>query len=553
MRHEMLGKLAQQFTWISLAAITCVGLTLLFFEYRQNLMFHAVQTEQVGAVERIQSEFMRQAQAVAMRDLVAVQEGANANISRLIANSLWRGEIAPLIAEADALTNSCPARRSADNCTNGRRVRLENLRTLGRLDKNVRALIQHTAVLKVKVYDLRGITVYSSDPEQIGEDQSFNPGIQNALGGRATSELEYRDSFNTFEGLANKVDVIGTYLPLRVGEEDRIVAVIETYSDVTPFVRQIEETTAAYTRAARANQEQIEARGAATARQVLLRGVMQAIIVAVLLAALFALLLAVVRRAQRIADKQVRERDAAKRHLAHTEKMRALGQMVAGVAHQLNTPLAFSRSNVEMVRAALNKLHPLPAPLIVASEMLDDVMIGIDQMNELVRKLRDFTRLDREPTDSVDLREALGSVVYIARAVMSTKIRIIESYTELPKVNCNVSKLNHAFLNIIMNAAQAIQGEGVITITATSDSDNIEICIRDTGPGIPDDVLPHIFEPHFTTKPPGEGTGLGLSIAADAVADHGGSIRVETQPGAGTAFFIALPAHPARGKHGAAA
>jgi signal transduction histidine kinase len=93
----------------------------------------------------------------------------------------------------------------------------------------------------------------------------------------------------------------------------------------------------------------------------------------------------------------------------------------------------------------------------------------------------------------------------------------------------------------------------VITITATSDSDNIEICIRDTGPGIPDDVLPHIFEPHFTTKPPGEGTGLGLSIAADAVADHGGSIRVETQPGAGTAFFIALPAHPARGKHGAAA
>jgi signal transduction histidine kinase len=237
----------------------------------------------------------------------------------------------------------------------------------------------------------------------------------------------------------------------------------------------------------------------------------------------------------------VRERDAVKRHLAHTEKMRSLGQMVAGVAHQLNTPLAFSRSNVQMVRASLSKLHPLPASLIVASEMLDDVMIGIDQMNELVRKLCDFTRLDREPTDSVDLREPLASVVYIARAVISTRVRVIESYTELPKITCNVSTLNHAFLNIIMNAAQAIQGEGVITITATSDRDNIEICIRDTGPGIPDDVLPHIFEPHFTTKPLGQGTGLGLSIAADAVADHGGSIRVETYPEGGSAFFIALP------------
>jgi two-component system NtrC family sensor kinase len=102
-----------------------------------------------------------------------------------------------------------------------------------------------------------------------------------------------------------------------------------------------------------------------------------------------------------------------------------------------------------------------------------------------------------------------------------------------------------------MNAAQAIQGEGVITITATSDNDRIEICVRDSGPGIPEDVLPHIFEPNFTTKPPGEGTGLGLSIAADAVADHGGSIRVETHAGVGTAFFIMLPVRSAHAKQGA--
>lgn len=544
MRHEMLGKLSQQFTWISLAAITCVGLTLVFFEYRQNLMFHAVQAEQVDSVERIQADFIRQAQAVANRDLIAIQESANANVSRLIANSLWRDEIGPFIEKADkAIANSCPPQQPR-KCALDRRMRLRGLNAFDQLDRKVRALIQHSEVLKVKVYDLRGITVYSSDAEQIGEDQSGNPGIRDALAGRATSELEYKDAFNTFEGVANKVDVIGSYLSLRVAADERIAAVVETYTDVTPFVRRIEETMAAYEKAARANQAEIEARGQANGSQLFWRGVMQAFIVAALLAALFALLVAVVRRAQRIADRQVRERDAVKRHLAHTEKMRSLGQMVAGVAHQLNTPLAFSRSNVQMVRASLSKLHPLPAPLIIASEMLDDVMIGIDQMNELVRKLRDFTRLDREPTDSVDLREPLASVVYIARAVISTKIRVIESYTELPQITCNVSTLNHAFLNIIMNAAQAIQGEGVITITATSDSDNIEICIRDTGPGIPDDVLPHIFEPHFTTKPLGQGTGLGLSIAADAVAEHGGSIRVETYPGGGSAFFIALPVRP---------
>jgi signal transduction histidine kinase len=104
-----------------------------------------------------------------------------------------------------------------------------------------------------------------------------------------------------------------------------------------------------------------------------------------------------------------------------------------------------------------------------------------------------------------------------------------------------VSQLNQAFLNIVMNAAQAIEGDGVIMICSVRRNAFIEVSIRDTGPGIPDDVLPHIFEAHFTTKPAGEGTGLGLSIALDAVTDHGGTITVDTRKGNGTAFLIQLP------------
>jgi signal transduction histidine kinase len=312
-------------------------------------------------------------------------------------------------------------------------------------------------------------------------------------------------------------------------------------TDVTPFVRKIHATGGDYNDAATRNREEIERLGREGRDRVLHTGIIQAAVVALLLAALFVLLVSTVRRAERTAERQARERDAAKRQLAQAEKMTALGQMVAGVAHQLNTPLAFSRSNVEMIRSALARMHPLPPGLVSAPEMLEDVVTGMNQMDELVGKLRDFTRLDREHTGSVDIREALASVAYIARAVVSTKVRIIEAFEEVPPITCNVSQLNQAFLNIVMNAAQAMNGDGVITICATRRNAGVEVTIRDTGPGIPDEVLPHIFEPHFTTKPAGQGTGLGLSIALDAVADHGGTITVDTRKGSGTAFFIQLP------------
>jgi signal transduction histidine kinase len=258
--------------------------------------------------------------------------------------------------------------------------------------------------------------------------------------------------------------------------------------------------------------------------------------------------------------------------------MASLGQMVAGVTHQLNTPLAFSHNNVSMVIEAL-KSFPLPlkvansfakavmaaegdrltinvaqtkaqvasinesdTDVVMLSEMLGDTLMGIDQMRELVENLRDFTRLDRSKVSSFDLNKGLHNVIYLARSVASTSVNIVEEFGELPMLECNPSQLNQVFLNLINNAAQSISGEGTVTVRSSTDGGRIRVDVVDTGSGIPADVLPHIFENYFTTKPSGEGTGLGLAIAQDIVREHGGEIQVATTLGTGSSFSVYFPA-----------
>lgn len=298
-----------------------------------------------------------------------------------------------------------------------------------------------------------------------------------------------------------------------------------------------------------------------------------------LLVVLYVLLLTLVRRAQTTIEREAKGSDATRQRLAHLEKMTTLGQMVAGVAHQLNTPLAFSKNNVIMALQALDQLEgavhrqirhasyltepapddpdtaldPLTADRLTrdlaaamlemreAREMLSDVLMGMEQVNELVDNLRSFARLDRAPTAAVDLNTALGSVCYIARTVISTKVQLERDFQPLPSIRCNVSQLNQVFLNLIKNAAQAIRRSGTITVSTRADERHITVCIRDDGSGIAANVLPHIFEPYFTTKPDGEGTGLGLSIARNIVREHGGDIEVSSELELGTEFRVRLP------------
>lgn len=237
--------------------------------------------------------------------------------------------------------------------------------------------------------------------------------------------------------------------------------------------------------------------------------------------------------------------------LIQSEKMASLGQMVAGVAHEINTPLGYTRSNVETVKESLGGLREI-VPEGEAAEifndlnsLLEDSEHGLAQISELVMSLKNFSRIDRSKTEMFDVNEGLDTALKICHNQMKGRVEIQRAYqADLPRLPCAPSQVNQVFLNILNNAAQAIDGNGIIRVATKSDGDFVQISIRDNGCGMDEQTRAHIFEPFFTTKAVGSGTGLGLSIVFRIIEDHGGSIDVESVPGKGTVFRIKLPLQP---------
>jgi signal transduction histidine kinase len=232
-------------------------------------------------------------------------------------------------------------------------------------------------------------------------------------------------------------------------------------------------------------------------------------------------------------------------HLIQSEKMASLGQMVAGVAHEINTPLGYARSNVQTVRELM---AGLPRPDAATAEMfgdndllLGDAEHGLERISELVLTLKDFSRVDRSRTELFNVNDGLDSALKICNSQIKDRVEVKREYGEVPLIPCAPSQLNQVFLNLVTNAAQAIEGPGSIVLATRARDGQVEIRVRDSGCGMDQDVQAHIFEPFFTTKPVGKGTGLGLSIVFRIVEDHGGSIAVESAPGAGAEFIITLP------------
>ena len=265
--------------------------------------------------------------------------------------------------------------------------------------------------------------------------------------------------------------------------------------------------------------------------------------------------------------------------LIQSEKLSSLGQMVAGIAHEINTPLAYVKSSVDTLAARVpllsqhveqsEKLLAMLQAQDVSEEqigeqfarvaqiaaelkrhnaledvkaMLKDGGFGIAQITEIVINLRNFSRLDRSKVARVDLREGIETTLQIARHALQGKT-IKKAFGPVPPVTCMPSQINQVFMNLIVNAAQATPEEGgVIFIrTAAKDRDHVLVEIADNGKGIPADVLPRIFDPFFTTKEVGKGTGLGLSIVYKIIQQHGGTINVTSKVGVGTRFTVMLP------------
>ncbi|WP_262498870.1 ATP-binding protein [Pseudomonas sp. WS 5011] len=264
--------------------------------------------------------------------------------------------------------------------------------------------------------------------------------------------------------------------------------------------------------------------------------------------------------------------------LVQSEKMASLGQMVAGVAHELNTPLGYVKNNVQLLRelkqpllqladthgTLLDCLHDpecdeprlaaalgeaLDAREQAAPELLkedlqqlfSDTLYGLEQIGELVVGLKNFARLDRAMSEDIDLNDCVRSALVIARNNIKDKAEVTAQLGDLPRIPCAPSQINQVLLNLLTNAAQAMERFGQILVKTWADDDAVFISVQDSGKGMPPEVLAKIFDPFFTTKPVGQGTGLGLSISFKIIQDHGGTIRVASEPGRGTRFLIRLP------------
>lgn len=271
---------------------------------------------------------------------------------------------------------------------------------------------------------------------------------------------------------------------------------------------------------------------------------------------------------QRVLIKKLEE---AHNQLLQSEKLASIGQLAAGVAHEINNPIGFVNSNLGVLKKYVGNLlqiidlyesgrHLLAADTALQESIQDaykkaDIVFlrsdietlisesidGATRVRRIVQDLRDFSRVDSAEWQCADLHAGLESTLNVVWNEIKFKADVVREFGTLPPVECRLSQVNQVFMNLLVNAAQAIPEHGTITLRSGCVDDKAWISISDTGKGIPQELMTRIFDPFFTTKPVGKGTGLGLSVSYGIIDKHGGHIDVQSEPGQGATFTIWLP------------
>jgi signal transduction histidine kinase len=497
----------------------------------------------------------------AMHDLVHLKEDNNVTLTRILANTLW-----------PAYDSFLSSTYTLDDKELAQDPRIYQLR------KTILTEVKGSSITKVKIFDLSGRTVFSTDFSQIGENKSQSSGFLAAYSGKIVSKVEHRDSYEALQGTLQDVHLLSSYIPIRdQGSTGEIVGVFEVYTDITSSLFDIDQTQ----------------------RFVVLGSLL-------ILFALYSALFLFVQRADTLLRKQYQhiqqseglyrqqareledtltELRKAQSQMIQSEKMSALGQLVAGVAHEINNPINFIHGNLTYVQEYAQDLlkivrayqvcYPKPEAAIqaVTAEVdlefiQDDLMktltsmqVGSRRIREIVRSLRNFSRLDEADIKPVDIHEGLESTLMILQHRLKSQanrpeIQIIREYGVLPLVECYAGALNQVFMNILTNAIDALEdkmqkqayqamGDRSAQITLRTrliNTQAVQIEIADNGPGMSQAIQNHIFDPFFTTKSVGKGTGMGLSISYQIVTEkHNGKLWCDSKLGDGTRFVIEIP------------
>jgi signal transduction histidine kinase len=282
------------------------------------------------------------------------------------------------------------------------------------------------------------------------------------------------------------------------------------------------------------------------------------------------------RRRKDELESALRQLQEAQARLVQSEKMASLGQLVAGVAHEINNPLAYVTNNLAVLDRDIRQVTQItnayrdhlgaavPAEILAEEERIDlpytlanlDRLLkstrqGLQRVGEIVAGLRDFSRLDESEHKAVDPNDAVRASVEMVRYHVRQKgIQLVVDLHPLPMVECNPGQINQVLLNLLMNAIQAVGEGATITVRTRSlpETGEVRLDVSDDGPGIPEAIRGKIFDPFFTTKPQGVGTGLGLWITYNVIREHHGRIDLETEPGKGTTFAVTIPVRWVGGK-----
>jgi signal transduction histidine kinase len=249
--------------------------------------------------------------------------------------------------------------------------------------------------------------------------------------------------------------------------------------------------------------------------------------------------------------RDLREVEALRGRLVTAARMAAVGELAAGIAHEINNPIAFVRSNLSQLRGhwktlrgeleSMERAAPLRDLVVDGDELIEESLEGVGRAAEIVRRVRGFSHAGTGERVPTDLNQLLDDVLHMMSSRLRGRATLECTYVDLPSVRCAPQELKQVFLNLLVNAEQAVAEGGRIRIATSRGRGSVSVLVEDDGCGIAPEILARVFDPFFTTKPVGVGTGLGLGIAYQIVKGHGGEIRLDSEPGRGTRVRVRLP------------
>jgi signal transduction histidine kinase len=393
------------------------------------------------------------------------------------------------------------------------KVQLRNQEQFERMDNVVRSTLHSFKVEELNIYSMSNTISYSFEEDNIGVKAVGGTALEQAKSGRSTSKLVQRGSFlEILLGFPKEVRLT-TFAPLRWEEPlgritDPVLGVVEIVQDLSEDYQTIFRIQ-----------------------------ILVVITCTVLMGALFVVLVFVVKRGEAIIEKRAEERLRLKEQLDRAERLSAMGEMAAGISHEIRNPLGIIRSSAELLKKKVAKIDP-------ANALPDIIVEEASRLNGIITDFINFAR-PRSPKPSLCRVEDIieKNITFLAAQIDTGRYVIRKNYQNpLPDIMADASMLHQSFLNLFINAMQAMPEGGRIGIAIRSEGGRVSIDIDDEGHGIPEDLLDKIWDPFFTTKD--KGTGLGLGIVKNIIESHGGIIRITNREPHGARVTIELPITP---------